>query len=107
MGMARADGSRCRLETVVVQSSPFGVPASGGRVARRTGNALQQRRLLTPGAWQTPCARLEPAAGQLAVAVMATVGAYKAIGPSPLVQGVEALVFGSVEGGNSFRLIPF
>ena len=43
-------------------------------------------------------ALLELAAGQLAVAVMATVGAHEAIGPSPSVQGVEALVFGSVEG---------
>ena len=43
-------------------------------------------------------ALLELAVGQLAVAVMATVGAHEAVGPSPSVQGVEALVFGSVEG---------
>ena len=42
-------------------------------------------------------ALLELAAVELAAAVMATVRAQKPIGPSPLVQGVEALVFGSVE----------
>ena len=52
--MARSDGPRCRPGTVVIQLSPFGIPASGDRVPRRTGNALQQRRLLTPGVRQTP-----------------------------------------------------
>ena len=42
-------------------------------------------------------ALLELAAAQLAAAVMATVRAQKPIGPSPLIQGVEALVFGAVE----------
>ena len=42
-------------------------------------------------------ALLELSAVELAAAVMATVRAQKPIGPSPLVQGVEALVFGSVE----------
>ena len=52
-------------------------------------------------------ALLELAAGQLAVAVMATVGTYEAIGPSPLVQCVEALVFGSVEGEEFFQADSF
>ena len=42
-------------------------------------------------------ALLELAAVQLAASVMATVRAQKPIGPSPLIQGVEALVFGAVE----------
>ena len=42
-------------------------------------------------------ALLELAAVELAGSVVATVRAQKPIGPSPLVQGVEALVFGSVE----------
>ena len=42
-------------------------------------------------------ALLELSAVELAAAFMATVRAQKPIGPSPLVQGVEALVFGSVE----------
>ena len=42
-------------------------------------------------------ALLELAAAQLAASVMDTVRAQKPIGPSPLIQGVEALVFGSVE----------
>ena len=42
-------------------------------------------------------ALLELSAVELAAAVMATVRAQKPTGPSPLVQGVEALVFGSVE----------
>ena len=42
-------------------------------------------------------ALLELAAVELAAAVMATVRAHKPIGPSPLIQGVEALVFGAVE----------
>ena len=40
---------------------------------------------------------LELAAVELAASVVATVRAQKPIGPSPLVQGVEALVFGAVE----------
>ena len=35
--------------------------------------------------------------GQLAGAIMAIVRALKAIGPSPPIQGIEALVLGSVE----------
>ena len=42
-------------------------------------------------------ALLELAAVQLTAAVMATVRAQKPIGPSPLIQGVKALVFGSIE----------
>ena len=42
-------------------------------------------------------ALLELAAVQLTAAVMATVRAQKPIGPSPSIQGVEALVFGSIE----------
>ena len=42
-------------------------------------------------------ALLELAAVELAAAVMATVRAHKPIGPSPLIQGVKALVFGAVE----------
>ena len=42
-------------------------------------------------------ALLELAAVELAASVVATVRAQKPLGPSPLVQGVEALVFGSVE----------
>ena len=42
-------------------------------------------------------ALLELAAAQLAASVMDTVRAQKPIGPSPLIQGVEALVFGAVE----------
>lgn len=43
-------------------------------------------------------ALLELGGGQLAASVMATVRADEAIGPSPAIQGIEALVFGSVEG---------
>ena len=42
-------------------------------------------------------ALLELAAVELAASVVATVRAQKPIGPSPLIQGVEALVFGAVE----------
>ena len=42
-------------------------------------------------------ALLELAAAQLAASVMATVGAQKPIGPSPLKERIEALVFGAVE----------
>ena len=42
-------------------------------------------------------ALLEFAAGQLTGAVMATMRTHEAVGPSPLIQSVEALVFGSVE----------
>lgn len=42
-------------------------------------------------------ALLELLAGQLAAAVIATVRAEKSIGPAPLIEGVEAWVFGSVE----------
>ena len=42
-------------------------------------------------------ALLELVAVELAAAVMATVRAQKLIGPSPLIQGVEALVFGFIE----------
>ena len=42
-------------------------------------------------------ALLELAGVQLAAAVMATVGADEAVGPAPLIEGIEALVFGSVE----------
>ena len=42
-------------------------------------------------------ALLELSAVELAAAVMATVRAQTPIGPSPLIQGVEALVFGAVE----------
>ena len=42
-------------------------------------------------------ALLEFAAVELAAAVMVTVRAQKPIGPSPLKQGVKALVFGAVE----------
>ena len=43
-------------------------------------------------------ALLELAAVELAASVVATVRAYEAIGPSPTIQGVEALVIGSIEG---------
>ena len=43
-------------------------------------------------------ALLELAGVELTAPVVATVRAYKAVGPGPSVQGVEALVFGSVEG---------
>ena len=42
-------------------------------------------------------ALLELAAVELAASVVATVRAHKPIGPSPLIQGVKALVFGAVE----------
>ena len=42
-------------------------------------------------------ALLELAAVELAASVVATVRAQKPIGPSPLIQGVKALVFGAVE----------
>ena len=42
-------------------------------------------------------ALLELVGVELAASVMATVRAQKPIGPSPLIQGVEALVFGSIE----------
>ena len=42
-------------------------------------------------------ALLELVGIELAAAVMATVRAHKPTGPSPLIQGVEALVFGAVE----------
>ena len=40
---------------------------------------------------------LELVCGQLAASVVATVRAHEAVGPSPVVQGVEALLFGSIE----------
>ena len=43
-------------------------------------------------------ALLELVCGQLAASVVATVRAHEAVGPSPSVQGVEALFFGAVEG---------
>ena len=42
-------------------------------------------------------ALLELVCGQLAASVVATVRAHEAVGPSPVVQGVEALLFGSIE----------
>ena len=42
-------------------------------------------------------ALLELAGVELTASVIPTVRAYEAIGPSPPIQGVEALVFGSVE----------
>jgi len=41
-------------------------------------------------------ALLELAHGQLAALVVTTVGAKEPIGPSPSIQGLEALVFGAV-----------
>ena len=42
-------------------------------------------------------ALLELAAVELTASVVATVRAHEAIGPSPTIQGVEALVVGSIE----------
>ena len=42
-------------------------------------------------------ALLELVCGQLTASVVATVRAHEAVGPSPVVQGVEALLFGSIE----------
>ena len=43
-------------------------------------------------------ALLELVCGQLAVSVVAAVRAHEAFGPAPAVEGVEALLFGAVEG---------
>ena len=43
-------------------------------------------------------ALLELVCGQLTASVVAAVRAHEAVGPSPLKEGVEALVFGGVEG---------
>ena len=42
-------------------------------------------------------ALLELVGVELAASIMATVRTHKAVGPSPSIQGVEALVFGSIE----------
>ena len=42
-------------------------------------------------------ALLELVCGQLAASVVVAVRAHEAVGPSPVVQGVEALLFGSIE----------
>ena len=42
-------------------------------------------------------ALLELGRGQLAASAVATTRTHEAVGPSPLVQGAEALLFGSVE----------
>ena len=43
-------------------------------------------------------ALLELVGGQPAASVVAAVRAHEAFGPAPTVQGVEALLFGAVEG---------